>query len=115
MRTVVFVAPFFLDTTVRFVGACASLPGVRVGIVCQDPLEKLAAPLRGKIAAHRRVKNALDPQQIADGVRALSKEIGPPERLLGALEDLVGELPRQPLSGGVRPQTGSPLPPGQEQ
>ena len=40
MRSAVFVAPFFLDTTLRFVDAAASLSGVRLGLVSQDPLER---------------------------------------------------------------------------
>jgi len=88
MPAVVFVAPFFLDTTLRFVDGVASLPGVRLGLISQDPLERLPARLRQRLAAHRRVADGLDPQQIADAVRALAVEIGAPERLLGALEQL---------------------------
>src|SRR4029079_6810494 len=36
-----FVAPFFLDATLRFVDAVADVPGVRLGLVSQDPLEKV--------------------------------------------------------------------------
>jgi len=46
MNNVLFVAPFFLETTLRFVAAAARLPGVRVGLVSQDPLEKLPARRR---------------------------------------------------------------------
>lgn len=88
MTTVVFVAPFFLETTLRFVEAVAALPGVRTGLVSQDPVERLSGPLRRRLAAHRRVADGLDPQQIADGVRSLAREIGPPARLIGALEQL---------------------------
>jgi hypothetical protein len=88
MRSVVFVAPFFLDTTLRFVDAVADLPGVRTGLVSQDPAEKLPASLRDKLAAHWRIADGLDPQQIADAVRGLARQIGPPHRLIGALEQL---------------------------
>ncbi len=88
MPSVVFVAPFFLDTTLRFVDGVASLPGVRVGLVSQDPVEKLPGGLRRKLVAHRRIQDGLDPQQIAEAVRALAREIGPPARLIGALEQL---------------------------
>jgi hypothetical protein len=88
MPAIVFVAPFFLDTTLRFVDGVASLPGVRLGLISQDPLERLPARLRQRLAAHRRIADGLDPQQIADAVRALAGEIGAPERLLGALEQL---------------------------
>ena len=88
MRSVVFVAPFFLDTTLRFVDAVADLPGVRAGLVSQDPAEKLPPALKEKLAAHWRVSDGLDPQQIADAVRGLARQIGPPQRLIGALEQL---------------------------
>jgi hypothetical protein len=87
-RPVVFVAPFFLETTLRFVEAVAALPGVRTGLISQDPAERLPARLRARLAAHRRVSDGLDPEQIAAATRELAIEIGPVERLLGALEQL---------------------------
>lgn len=84
MRSVVFVAPFFLETTLRFVEAVADLPGVRLGLVSQDPAEKLPPGLRAKLAAHVRVDDGLSPEQIASAVRSL----GNVERLLGPLEQL---------------------------
>jgi len=88
MPSVVFVAPYFLDTTLRFVRAVAALPGVRVGLVSQDPASRLPADLRRQLAAHRRIDDGLDPGRIAEATRALEREIGPVERLLGALEQL---------------------------
>ena len=88
MSSVVFVAPFFLDTTLRFVEAVADLPGVRAGLVSQDPAERLPPALKAKLAAHYRIADGLDPQQIADAVRGLARLIGPPQRLVGALEQL---------------------------
>ncbi|MEO8198206.1 MAG: ATP-grasp domain-containing protein, partial [Thermoanaerobaculia bacterium] len=88
MSSVVFVAPFFLDTTLRFVEAVADLPGVRTGLISQDPAERLPQSLLSKLAAHFRIADGLDPQQIADAVRGLARQIGPPHRLIGALEQL---------------------------
>jgi hypothetical protein len=88
MPPVVFVAPFFLDTTLRFVDAVASLPGVRCGLVSQDPLGRLPGAIRDKLAAHRKIADGLDPQQIADATRELGRELGGVERLVGALEQL---------------------------
>jgi hypothetical protein len=59
MVNVVFVAPFFLDTTLRFVDAAASLPDVRLGLVSQDPEEKLPKALRSKLAGHYRVEDGV--------------------------------------------------------
>ncbi len=89
MPNVVFVAPFFLDTTLRFLDAVAALPGVRCGLISQDPAEKLPARLRGRLSSHRRVADALDPQRIADATRSIVGEWGGgADRLLGALEQL---------------------------
>ena len=95
MTNIVFVAPFFLQTTLRFVDAAASLPDVRAGLISQDPLEKLPSGLRSKLAAHAPVADALDPDSILQGVRAIEGSIGPVERVLGTLEELqvpLGEL-----------------------
>ena len=89
MPSVVFVAPFFLDTTLRFVDAVASIPGVRCGLVSQDPLGRLPGEIKAKLSAHRRIADGLDPQQIADATRELAPELGGRvDRLLGALEQL---------------------------
>jgi len=102
MRSVVFVAPFFLATTLRFVKAAAALPGVRLGLISQDPLEKLPADIRAGLAAHERVEDAIDPASILTGMEALDPKIGPAERLLGTLEEL-----QVPL-GDVRDRLGIP-------
>ncbi|MEM7050064.1 MAG: hypothetical protein AAF604_10405 [Acidobacteriota bacterium] len=87
MRKVVFVAPFFLETTLRFVRA-AALPGVRLGLVSQQPLEQLPAAVRRRLAAHWRVDNALDAEQLVGAVRGLGRQLGGVDRLLGVLEHL---------------------------
>lgn len=102
VRPVVFVAPFFAETTLRFVEATADLEGVRLGLISQDPIERLPPGLRAKLTAHQRVEDGLDPRQIADALRALSRSLGPCERLLGALEQL-----QEPLAG-VREALGIP-------
>lgn len=98
--SVVFVAPFFLDTTLRFVRAVASLPEVRVGLISQDPVSRLPGELRRRLAAHRQIGDGLDPRRIAAATIEIGHEIGPVERLLGALEQL-----QVPL-GEVRDELG---------
>ena len=85
---VVFVAPFFLETTLRFVAAAASLPGVNLSLVSQDAAEKLPANIRAGLAAHWRVEDALDPGQLVHASRSLARQLGPPARMIGALEQL---------------------------
>jgi hypothetical protein len=102
MPNVVFVAPYFLPATVRFVASVAGLPGVTTGLVSSDPLEKLPAGLRARIAAHWRTEDALDPASIEDAARKLAARLGTVDRLLGALEEL-----QEPL-GEVRERLGIP-------
>ena len=88
MRNAVFVVPFFMEATLRFVSGAASLPGVRLGVVSQDPAERMPEELRARIAAHWRVDDALDPRHIAAGVEGITRQIGRIERLVGSLEQL---------------------------
>lgn len=88
MPTVVFVAPYFIETTMRFVAAVARQPGVRFGLVTHEPEEKLPPELRGHVAAFIRVGDSLDPRVLAEAVQALAGRLGPIERLIGTLEEL---------------------------
>ncbi len=87
-RTVVFVAPFFFDTTLHFVDAAASYQGARLALISTDPVDKLPRHLGRRLAGHWRVANALDVDQLVEAIRGLSKKIGPVDRLLGTLEQL---------------------------
>jgi hypothetical protein len=91
---VIFVAPFFLETTLRFVAGAARLRGVNLSLISQDPADKLPAGLRSALAAHYRIDDALDAAQIAHAARQLSGKLGPPQRMLGALEQLQVPLAR---------------------
>lgn len=88
MVVAAFVAPFLAEATTRFVAAAAQLPGVRLGVVTSEPAERLPPVLREHLAGHWRVEDPLDPRQIAEATRGLSRQIGPVERLVAALEQL---------------------------
>jgi biotin carboxylase len=88
MPNVVFAAPYFLETTMRFVEAAADLPGVRLGLVSHDPEEKLPPGLRRKLSAHYRVDNSLEPEQLARATRWMEQKLGGVHRLIGSLEEL---------------------------
>lgn len=88
MRPVVFVAPFFADTTLRFIDATTKLDGVRVGLISQDPTAKIPPGLRHRLAAHEQVRDGMDSRQIHDAVQSLSRQLGGCARLLGTLEQL---------------------------
>lgn len=88
MRNVVFVAPFFQETTVRFVGAAAELSGARVVLVSQDPEGRLPARVRSALAGHYRVDDGLDPGALGEAIRRSGETLGSVDRLLGTLEEL---------------------------
>ena len=85
-RHVIFVAPFFMDATLRFLDGAAKLPDVDLSIVSQDPADKLPAGIRARIAGHWRIADALNPEQLAGAARSLSSRLGPPVRMFAALE-----------------------------
>jgi hypothetical protein len=85
---VIFVAPFFLETTLRFVAGATRLPGVNLSLISQDPVDKLPQDLQQSLAAHWRVDDALDARQLVKAARTLARKFGAPLRLLGALEQL---------------------------
>ena len=88
MVVAAFVAPFLLPATERFVATAAALPDVSLGVVTAEPVERLSPELKQLLNGHWRVDDPLDPQQIVEAVRGLSQQLGPVERLVGALEQL---------------------------
>jgi biotin carboxylase len=91
MPHVVFAVPFAMDATLRFVHAACDLAGegVRLGVVSQEPIERFPESLRSRLHAFHRVANAMDPEQLTDGVRAIAAQMdGRIDRLIGILEPL---------------------------
>lgn len=86
MPFVVFVAPWFSDFAARAIEATAALAGVRLAVVTQEPVERLPAPMRERLAAHWRVEDVFDAGQLIAAARALSERHGPVHRLFGVLE-----------------------------
>src|SRR5688500_9173405 len=69
MPNVQFVLPFPAPIADRFLTAVTALPGVRVGVVSQEPLERISPAVARRLAGHWRVGSCFDPQQLAEGVR----------------------------------------------
>ena len=95
MADVVFVAPYALDATVRFVHEVAALPDAAVGLVSSDPFERFPSEVRLAVRDHFRIDDCLDPQQLTVAVTALGHRLGtrtgsagPVDRLLAILENL---------------------------
>lgn len=88
MPVAVFVAPYLLEATARFVRAAATLPDVRLAVVTHEPADRLPPDLRASLDAHWRVEDAFDPRQLATAVEGLGGQLGGVDRLLAALEQL---------------------------
>lgn len=85
---VVFVAPFFMEATLRFLRGATHLPDTALTVISQDPEDRLAGDIRSAIAGHWRVDDALNPQHLVDAVRSLESRFGKATTLMAALEQL---------------------------
>ncbi len=94
-----FVAPYAMAATVRFVRAVAAVPGARVVVISSDPAETFGdAP----IAGHWHLADCLDVDALTSAVAEVGDRIGGVDRLLGILENLQVQL------GEVRQRLGIP-------
>ncbi len=87
MKKIVFVSPYLMDATVRFIHAATQVPDTQVGLVSCDSITQLAPEVRHKIAAHHSVPDISTPQLLA-GVQAIGKKLGGIDRILGILEQI---------------------------
>jgi formate-dependent phosphoribosylglycinamide formyltransferase (GAR transformylase) len=88
MHHVTFVAPFFAETTLRFISAVAGLSGVRLSVVSQDPVERVPDELRARLADFIQVRDALDPAVLVRAVDELRRRGYRVELVLGTFEEL---------------------------
>jgi phosphoribosylaminoimidazole carboxylase (NCAIR synthetase) len=100
---VVFVVPFLLESSLRFASAAGRLPNVRLGIISQEPPERLPAELRPLVSAFRQVPDALAGEHIVEGLRSIGREWnGRIDRVLGILEQLQVPLAEARERLGIR-------------
>ncbi len=88
MKNVIFAAPLLSENASQLIAAIANLSGVRLGVIAHDPLEKLSEPLRSRVAAHWRVDDILNADQLGWAVENLSARLGVIDRLFAAYEQL---------------------------
>lgn len=89
---VVFVAPFFMDTTLRFARAVALERGVKCSLLTQEPPYKVPDDLRRILHGYCQVDDALDTRHLTRGVQALQAKHGKVDKLFGALEHIQVQL-----------------------
>ena len=102
MSQVVFVVPFAMPSSLRFVRAVARLRGARVGLISQDPIERIAPDVRQQLAGFEQVEDAMDRDQLETAVRALGDTLRSVDVLLGILEPLQEPLAEVRERLGVR-------------
>jgi formate-dependent phosphoribosylglycinamide formyltransferase (GAR transformylase) len=88
-RNVIFVAPFPIETTMRFVRATSHLEDVRLLGIVHTPPEGEEARLYHDVI---RVTDALSAQDVLDGVEVLKRRHGQPHRIVGILEPLMVQM-----------------------
>jgi len=105
MRNVVFVAPFPLETTMRFARAAARLDNVRLLGIAQTPPSGDDAKLFADVVC---VEDGLDTAQLCVAARVLEGRHGKLHRVLGILEPLqvqLAEVRRALGVAGTDPET----------
>jgi formate-dependent phosphoribosylglycinamide formyltransferase (GAR transformylase) len=89
MANVLFVAPVAMETTLRFVRAAASLPGVRLGLLTQEDPKRLPRELLAELQAVERLSDCQDPDKLVAAAQKVAHGWGGKlDRLVGVLEQL---------------------------
>ncbi|MBX3462897.1 MAG: ATP-grasp domain-containing protein [Planctomycetes bacterium] len=82
------VAPHFGDNMRHCLRCFADLADARLGVLSQEPEERLPAELRDRVAGYERIGDAGDAAQLIAGARRLRERWGRLDRLEGYLEML---------------------------
>lgn len=103
-RNVIFVAPFPIETTMRFVRATSKLDDVRLlGLVSEAP----SGADRNLYHDIVRVTEPLNVNDVLDGVEVLRRRHGEPYRIIGILEALMVQIAQARVKynvPGTRPE-----------
>lgn len=89
MRSVAFVAPFPLETTLRFARAAARLPGVRLIGICQEAPRGVDRDLFAEVIP---VSDGLSARQLSSAVDLIRRRHGGIHRVVGVLEPVQVQL-----------------------
>jgi formate-dependent phosphoribosylglycinamide formyltransferase (GAR transformylase) len=101
MKKIIFVAPFFMDATERFIDAATKVPDAQIGLVSCDPVSRLSPAVCQRLSAHYAVKGVQTAELLA-GVEMIGRELGGIDRIMGMLEQIQVSL------GEIRDQLGVP-------
>jgi phosphoribosylaminoimidazole carboxylase (NCAIR synthetase) len=96
MRTVIFVAPFLMDATLRFIQAAAAVPNVRLVVLTQDDPSRLPEGTIGW-----RARDALSAHGIVEASRAVIARTGGAHVITGILENIQTPIAEARLALGL--------------
>src|SRR5688500_7297448 len=88
MTNVVFAAPILSENAARIIRAGVDLDGVRLGVITQDPLDRLPDDLRARVAQQWRVDDVLNLDHLQWAIFNVSSRLGCVQRLFAAYEQL---------------------------
>lgn len=88
MKHVVFVIPYLMEASLRFLKSALELPGIGVSTISAEPVEKIEPALRQRLIGHERVADPMSAAQLVAATRELSRRLGPVDRVIGILEQL---------------------------
>lgn len=88
MVHVVFVAPFLMDATMRFVRGVTEVPEATVSLITQESPDRVPEDIRSELTTVMQVADALGPAALATAVRELASRYGKPHRIFAALEQI---------------------------
>ena len=88
MLNVVFVAPYFVGSTLNCLRLLARMPDVRLGVITQEPRERVPTLAGDGIQGHYQVRDCLDAQQLIAAGQHFQQHWGRVDRLIGFLEQM---------------------------
>ena len=89
MRTVLFVAPFLMEATLRFIQAANDVADTRLVVLTADGPERLPPG-----ALHYRVEDPTNAQALIRAARDIASRTGPIHRIIGILENVQEQIAR---------------------
>lgn len=101
MPTAIFACPTFSPAAIQMIDAAASLPGVRLAVVAQEPFAALPPRLAERLAGHWQVRDVTDLAQLGHAVAGLTTQLGAIDRLIGAFEQLQVPLAKTRARFGI--------------
>jgi hypothetical protein len=99
---VIFAAPILSENAMRVITAATRLDRVRLGVIAQNPAEKLAGV---EVAQHWRVDDVLNVEQLEWAVQNVAARMGGVDVLFAAYEQLqvpIAQMREKFGIGGMR-------------